>query len=172
MKPKIIIINGNSGVGKDKFIELFQSLTQHGVINLTTIKPVEDAMESLKIERSRDDKWRGCAAEMKQLTDKYYDISHRYVMRKIKSVHENSFNQYIFVHCREPFNIERLKTQIKNVIGYKCYTLLIERNLNHIPDNHADMNVQDYSYDYVIQNNSNLKMLERQAEWFLSEIGG
>lgn len=172
MKPKFIIINAASGSGKDEFVNLFKETMPFGVVNLTTISPVENAMNVIGIEKTKDEKWRCCASEMKQITDKYYNISIRYILKKISLINENSFNKFIFIHCREPKSIQKLKEQIKDIRGYDCYTLFIERDLDYIPNNKSDMNVSNYSYDYSIENNSSLSMLKRQAEWFLSEISG
>jgi hypothetical protein len=71
----------------------------------------------------------------------------------------------MFIHIREPKEIERVKT------NFNCITLLIKNiNVKDVKSNKADANVENYDYDYVIENNEDLKSLEAKAYNFVKEI--
>ena len=63
----------------------------------------------------------------------------------------------IFIHCREPEEIARF---VKD-LGAK--TLLIKRNTGEIYLNHADLKVENYQYDYTIENNGTLDEFKDKA---------
>ena len=71
--------------------------------------------------------------------------------------------EFCVIHIREPEEIERAK----NAFGAE--TLLIRRvGLSSITSNYSDANVENYTYDYIIEN-STLEELEKEAMNF---VGG
>ena len=73
---------------------------------------------------------------------------------------------FVFIHCREPKEIERLKTGFK----FPTHTLLIRRAGQKIYGNHSDDDVENYEYDYTVVNNGTLEDLARCAKTFYKEI--
>ena len=74
-------------------------------------------------------------------------------------------NKVVFIHVREPKEIERLK------IALNANTLLIKNdNIMSEFGNHADDMVENYEYDYVITNNGTLQDLEKSAKIFVDFI--
>jgi hypothetical protein len=71
----------------------------------------------------------------------------------------------LFIHCREPEEIKRL------VDDFKCSTLLItNNNITQVESNHADANVNNYNYDFVIHNDGTLEDLKVEVELFILEL--
>jgi len=72
----------------------------------------------------------------------------------------------LFVDAREPEGIQRLKDKLDAV------TLLIRRTVaeDNIQSNHADQNVLNYRYDYVINNDGTIDELAQKANDFISEL--
>ena len=72
----------------------------------------------------------------------------------------------VFVHCREPEEIAKFVREMNAI------TLLIRREAieNNEQSNHADAEVFNYDYDYIIENNGTLEDLEESAITFLREI--
>jgi hypothetical protein len=72
-----------------------------------------------------------------------------------------------FVHCREPKEIARLCEELG------AQSLLITRDEVETNDqsNHADAEVYNYNYDYIISNENTLQDLEDAAVRFLVELG-
>jgi hypothetical protein len=74
----------------------------------------------------------------------------------------------LFIHIREPENIEKIKNLIPN-----CKTLCITSNRDNIPvinNSHADKDVMDYNYDYYIANDQDKGYLEVQAIHFIHKL--
>ena len=93
-----------------------------------------------------------------------------------KRIWEFSFKQFdiptddcfFFIHCREPEEIQKF------VDREEAKTLLVRRpeveNLEQ--SNHADQNVFNYNYDFIIENNGDLKDLRIKAMKFVRGNGG
>ena len=60
------------------------------------------------------------------------------------SIYDNLF----FVHVREPKDIELLKNMFD-----VCTTVFVERENDNVYNNHADTNIYDCEYEYIIENN-------------------
>lgn len=71
----------------------------------------------------------------------------------------------LFFHIREPAEIDRAKKK------FNAITLLLQRpDADDVQSNHADRDVEDYSYDYVVYNNGTLKELEWLAAQFCNRV--
>lgn len=90
-----------------------------------------------------------------------------YYHEKVDNVLVNNAFKFWFIHCREPEHIEKLK----NAIGNDCYTIFMVRDV-HIKEasNHADANVENYKYDFYIDNTGTLEDLEAKAFKFLKRF--
>jgi hypothetical protein len=99
------------------------------------------------------------------LADKYYGHSMKYVSNQIMEFLQNKDEVAIFIHCREPKNIQLLKN------SYLCDAILINNpNVEHIKSNMADANIYNFEYDYYIYNDGTLEELEQKAKKFVYEI--
>jgi len=157
---KVIIINGSAGTGKDSFVKLCQQISTK-IMNVSTIDYPKQIARYFGWEGEKDEKSRRMLSGLKDLLTEYDDIP----FKKIKQFIMACKNQKIFVHCREPHEIERLKKE------YNAITLLITNpNVATISTNHADAEVYNYQYDWVISNDGTLEDLKDKAEIFLSEI--
>lgn len=87
-------------------------------------------------------------------------------------------NGIIFIHIREPEEIKKLVDYYDNEFDKICdygdfsheiMTLLIKRNHDRIYNNHADLNVNDYLYDYEINNDDTIDELKEKVKNFLFE---
>lgn len=118
----------------------------------------------------KDERGRRFLSDLKDIACEYSDLSSEYLKKKIKDYKKLENTKYkvdiIFYHCREPEEINRLKEE------FSAITLLVKNNrIKPIESNHADRNVEDYDYDYIIENNSGILDLTRKAINFLHEIG-
>jgi hypothetical protein len=73
----------------------------------------------------------------------------------------------IFIHCREPKEIQRLKET------FNAVTVLVRRELveKYEQSNGADSGVFDYKYDVTIDNNGDIPELHAKACLFLADLG-
>lgn len=159
---KIILINGSGGVGKDSFVNFVRNnYFNHTVINVSTIDNVKIAARELGWDGVKDEKGRKFLSELKQLANNYYPISLNVIRN---AINDNPRASVIFVHCREPKEIDKIKEE------FDITTILIKNDRVKVPDNNSDKSVQDYNYDYIIDNNGSLYDLERTAKRFITEV--
>lgn len=72
----------------------------------------------------------------------------------------------VFIHSREPEEIERFKTQLG------ATTVLISRGARYVEElsNYSDRHINDIDYDYTIKNDGTLEELEQKAKEFCDMI--
>ena len=175
-EPIVVIINGVGGSGKDTFVHLikdklktienpspFANDNVSIVENISTVDRVRHAARLLGADtyNNKDDKCRAFMQELKQLAAKYYDSPHQYCRKKIY----DGMYKVCFVHCREPEEIKRF------VDEFGAVTVLVRRPDIHTPNNSSDMGVENYKYDYVIENDGDYFSLEKKATKFIHDIG-
>ena len=173
---KVIVINGSNSSGKDNFVEFFMKHYQYKAINMSTIDRIKDlSKKNFGWDGKKTEPARKFLAEMKRIWAEYNNGPFLYMIKKIKD-HYSKLNKkdknniIYFIHCREPEEIQKFEDKYKD----KCFTLLLKRNerpvTKQIADNQADMNVENYVYDKIIQNNGSKIDLELEAVKFIEEL--
>jgi NAD/NADP transhydrogenase alpha subunit len=97
------------------------------------------------------------------LTSEYSDMAYQDVVNEIKKYRNGEIEADVFVvDVREPEEIERLSKEVGAI------TIFIENNnVPAITSNAADANVENYEYDFVIQNNGTMKEFEDEIKIFM-----
>ena len=165
---KVVIINGFPQAGKDTFIELCQEL-RTGVYNIHTSTPAKKALKELGWDGiDKNAGVRNLLALMMEFSYKAWDGPTTYCVKSVLDIDAIDRNALIFIHCREPHNIDKLKHNLPF-----STTLFICRE-DSIKDsaNESDQNVENYKYDYAINNDGTLEELKELAQTFLYKIGG
>ena len=148
-KTKLFILNGSARCGKGTFVSVLKN--RFSVFESSTVDVIKDVCKKLGWNGIKDDKGRLALSDFKDLATKHFDHSYNYIKGIIDFCNVNNID-ILTVDSREPEEIERF---VKD-FGFK--TILIKRNnFKHVPNNHADQNVEDYTYDYVIENNGTLE---------------
>lgn len=197
---KVIIINGSGGVGKDAFskrvieetlkmakcivscivsVENEDYCTDPKVFyktnNISTIDYVKIVARMFNWNGEKSEKDRKMLSDLKDLMTTYnnYPFKHitaqiadwlRYDKTRPNDMYDHSF---LFVHCREPREIEKLKNQFPNDV----FTLLVQNpKVVKITSNHADREIENYNYDFIVVNNSDLRALREVAIDFYKKI--
>lgn len=161
MKKRIVIINGTGGSGKDTFIDFCKKYAK--VMNASSIDKVKEIAKLVGWDGGKTDKDRKFLADLKHLTTEYNDMAFNDIKKSVKKFLDND-DEILFIHIREPKEIEKAKKE------FNAVTLLVKREgLENIETNDADKNVDNYSYDYIIYN-STLEKLENDAKKFVNEI--
>lgn len=189
---KIIIINGSGGVGKDAFakraIEEAARLSKkncsngvtdpqllHAINNISTIDCVKTIAKTFNWDGSKNERDRKMLSDLKDLLTNYNDYPFKRTKEYIESwLSYQKFSEkdkyshsFLFVHCREPKEIERLKNQFPD----DTFTLLIQNpKVAKVTSNHADREVENYNYDFVVVNNSDLRALRNVAIDFYKKV--
>lgn len=169
---KYICINGAPRAGKDSFVELCQKHSQY-CINISTVDCIKEIARKLGWDGTKTPRNRKFLSDLKDLLDEWDEYSYKKVIEEISRYREyiitnNSVcDDFIFfIHAREPKDIQKFKERL-NVI-----TLFISNKTAEAAatSNHADANVKNFEYDYVIENNSTLEDLETKAIEFLKKL--
>lgn len=157
--------------GKDSFCYRIKEIMGNRYVHvISTVDIIKDIAFNLGWDGKKTPKDRKFLSDLKDLLTEWNDIPFKYVKNKIKSI-ENTFEYYdvdfdisaIFIMCREPKEIERLKKELN------AKTILVRRAEAEAKQssNHADSEVFNYNYDIIIDNNGTLLDLTHKALDFI-----
>lgn len=169
---KILVINGIGRVGKDLFCEYAQN-------NCSFIYPIStiDRIKQIALfggwSGEKNAKGRKLLSDLKDVFEEYNDLPHQFVLGFIENRVHNldlldmvaSDNAIFLVHSREPKDIQRW------VEENGARALLIRRDeVEKEWGNHADDEVENYQYDYYLENNGTLEDWEKQTVKFIERL--
>ena len=162
---KVLILNGVARSGKDTFaneiISEANKIKNIYVCSLSTVSLVKEVCQLVGINpKEKNDKNRAFMSNLKDLLTNHSNIPFKNVVKKI----EDCCCDISIIMCREPVEIQKFKDYYDD-----CTTILIERDGIHIPNNDADQNVQRFSYDKYIFNES-IDSLKKTAREMFNEI--
>ena len=134
-------------------------------MNVSTVDKVKEAAKILVgWNGEKDDVSRKLLVDLKRLSIDYNDAPTKYVFEKSKEFN-NSDKQIMFIHAREAEEIEKEKKLLN------AKTLLITNpRVKLITSNDADGKVNEYKYDYYIENDGTLEDLKNKALKFVKEL--
>jgi hypothetical protein len=112
----------------------------------------------------KTEKDRKFLSDLKVLTTEYNDMPFADLKRMVNIFKEQKDVVFLFLHIREPKEIERAKNE------FNAHTILITRDsVPQITSNIADCGVFNYHYDTVIKNNDTKEMLQGMADLFVKD---
>lgn len=171
MNKQIFVINGFGGVGKDTFVDLVSIELNdvlkkfHTVINFSSVDRVKEIAKEIGWNGEKSEKDRKFLSDLKKLSSEYCDMPFQSIKSKINEFDKNENSQVLFLHIREPEEIERV------VKEFGAKTILITRNVvKHIMSNTSDANVSNYNYDYIINNNGTIEDLRETVKQFIEAV--
>lgn len=166
----VFILNGRAGSGKDTFVDLQKDYALREymikVSGISTVDKVKEAARILGWNGIKDSRSRKFLSDLKDLSVEYCDSPAHYCYQRVNYMQDN---EWLYIHCREPIEIEKLRNHISNTT--KCYTVFIRRYASlDVTSNHADTDVENYNYDFEIDNNSDLSAFATKAYQFVDHI--
>lgn len=157
----VVIINGSGGVGKDTFCTLCGKFADISVCS--SVAQIKKAAMLLGWDGEKNERSRRFLSDLKDLATDYSDAPFR-LMQEFITDHQD-YDDLIFLMIREPPEIARAAA------AFDAVTVLVTRQqVAHISTNHADNEVTNYNYDYIIQNDGDLEQLEEAAKMFVSSV--
>lgn len=161
---KAYITSGVGRSGKDTFCEFvgkYIPTYKYSIIDLP-----KEAAKLLGWDGSKEEKDRKFLSDIMDLSTEYNDSPFRDVMSVVNDFKNNLIeDEVLFIDMRDPKDIARA------VKTFGAETILIRNpNVEKIESNHADANVEDYEYDYIIENDDTLDRLDMMARFFVREI--
>ena len=164
MNKHIFIINGSGGVGKDTFVNMVSKYVP--TTNYSSVDKIKEAAKIIGWHGEKTEKARKFLSDLKVLSTEYNNFPYKSMVNKIEDFLEDTVNQFLFLHIREPEEIKRLSEE------FDLTTILISNNnVSLIDTNMADKHVFDYEYDMKITNDSNLTELNEKAKIFCEIYG-
>ena len=163
---KIVIINGECGVGKDMLCEITKKYYKTEMVS--SIDPMKSIAKQIGWDGVKDTKSRKLLSELKRLCIEYNDFPTNYLLGEVLNFLEGE-KEILFVQIREPLEIDKFKDAVKQRFEIICDTLLIRRGDKSIEwGNQSDDNVNNYSYDNIYINNLPADQVEKDFINFLS----
>ena len=162
---KIFITNGSAGNGKDTFAEFLNEYIS--VFKYSSIDLVKEMFETVGISKdNKTEKKRKLWSDGKDMLTQYDDIPFKDITAIVTDFKNNKIEtEVLLIDIREPEEIARA------VETFGAETILIDNpNVVKIESNHADANVNNYEYDYIIENDGTLEQLDAMAKLFVRDI--
>lgn len=165
-KHQVVIINGNGGVGKDTFVNALKIVARHSMTiwNYSSVDKIKEIAKLIGWDGSKDEKSRKLLSDLKVLCDNYNNLTFEAMKSKVLEFKESDAS-VLFLHIREPHNIEAAKT------AFDAITVLVERDaVEQITSNDSDKNVANYDYDFVVVNDGDISDLADECDRFLQYL--
>ena len=164
MKKVVIVINGSGGVGKDTLCECVK--TAYPVRTVSSVDKVKEIARMGGWKGEKDDKGRTLLVRLKQAFVEYNDLPLLHMKEEYESFLQTD-EAVMFVHIREPLEIEKFKNALGTNI---CKTLLVTRDNGVQWHNEVDRGVNGYDYDYYFDNNAPLEESKKKFILLIKNI--
>ena len=106
---KIYVINGSGGTGKDTVCDI--TAKYYKVRNISSITPIVEIAKFAGWNGEKTNEARRLLARLKEVFTEYNDLSLNYCVQQANEFLKSD-EQIMFVHIREPKEIERFKKKI------------------------------------------------------------
>ena len=169
---KYFIINGRPRSGKDTFVNFcLEELGAFGKL-ISTVDFVKKIATECGWDGTKDLKNRKFLSDLKDLLTNWGDVPYKKTLQEIDMFKFDldcwnvSDKGVVFIMCREPKEIERFERELN------AKSLLIRRASVEFEQqsNHADSEVLNHKYDYIIENNGTVDELKEKAKEFLKNL--
>lgn len=163
MIKNVFVLNGNGRAGKGTFAEYLDKYIPTYNCSIADL-PKKAAMILGWDGVSKTEKDRKFLSDILDLATEYNDSPFEYCVSMIEQFSKVNY-EVLLIDMRDPKDIRRA------VESYGVKTILVRNPRNSkIESNHADANVEEYDYDYIIENDGTLEQLEKVARLFANEI--
>ena len=163
---KVFITNSVGGSGKDTWASLlnkYVSVYKYSIVDLP-----KQAAKLLGWDGGKTEKDRKFLSDIMDLATEYNDAPFRDVLSLVTDLKNNKDFpkvEVLIIDMRDPKDIARA------VETFGAETILIRNpNVADITTNHADRDVENYEYDYIIENDGSLEQLDKVAKLFVCEV--
>ena len=162
---KVFITNGSAQNGKDSVAEAISKyIPTHKYSSITLVK---DMLKSVGIkEEPKTEEKRLLWSDLKDRLTKYDDIPFKDMASIVTDFKNDLIDaKVLLIDIREPEEIARA------VETFGAKTILVRNpNAKKVTSNHADRDVENYNYDYIIENDGTLEQLEKVAKLFVCDV--
>lgn len=164
-RKRIILINGSGLKGKDTLITHIGKT--YPVLNVSSVDKVKEAAEILGWDGGKTPEARKLLSDIKLASIAYNDFPLKYTLARCDEFSKTN-DRLLFIHIREPEEIEKTKTAIIEKYGVTVITLKIDMTTGQkMYGNPADDNVDLYSYDFIFMNDFDEDVAKRKFLEFM-----
>lgn len=151
---KIFILNGVGTSGKGEFADRLNNYIptyKYSIVDLP-----KEAAKVLGWNGSKTERDRRFLSDVMDLSTEYNDAPFKDVLSIVTDFKNNEIeDSVLIIDMRDPKDIERA------VKTFGAETILVRNpDVRKIESNHADRDVENYTYDYIIENNGSLEQLD------------
>jgi hypothetical protein len=167
----IIVLNGYPRSGKDEFVNIASEA--YTCYNHSTVDKVKFIAREMGWSGEKDAKSRKMLSELKKFYTKWFDGPFQDILITIAGIKgENHKRCILFIHCREPEEIERIKEYCKFDKSLNFCTILVRRPSHEITDNEndSDNNINDFEYDYEIVNGGPIYVYKEKVLKLMNDV--
>ena len=163
---KIYILNGTGTSGKGTFVNYMRQYMPSLYYSIAELP--KEAANKLGWDGGKTEKDRKFLSDIVDLSTAYNDAPFKDVASLVtdfKKREDFSGYEVLFIDMRDPKDIARA------VKEFGAETILMRKpDVRKIESNHADKNVENYEYDYIIENDGSLEQLDLMARFFAREM--
>lgn len=166
MTTTVCIVNGYPESGKDTFCEFIADKylsTIHSTVAVPKAIFTIMGWDGVKTPEIRDGLY-----TLKDLYSNLFDGSFRDLVSAIHKAIGNDL-VFLFVMIREPNEIARVKEWCR-LSQIPCYTVFVKRDVKGQYNNHADAEVENYDYDFIVPNDGTLEEFKTTALDFAGNL--
>lgn len=161
---KIFVQNSVGGSGKDTWASLLNKYIptyKYSIVDLP-----KEAAKVLGWDGGKTEKDRKFLSDVMDLSTNYNDAPFKDVLSIVTDFKSNLLEyDVLIIDMRDPKDIARA------VETFGAETILIRNpNVRKIESNHADRDVENYKYDYIIENDGTLEQLDKVAKLFVCDM--
>ena len=171
---KIICINGVPRSGKSTFVSFCLGSLGIWGYEISTVDFVKEVAKYCGWNGKKTLKDRKFLSDLKDLLGEWNDVPFQKIKHRISHEFLGPFKQFdidtdkcvAFVHSREPEELQRFKDELG------ARTLLIRRPEveEEEQSNHADKEVFNFKYDYIIENTGDIEELDLKANELICQL--
>lgn len=167
MKNRIFLINGYPRTGKDSLADyMIKKFDTYGLSAFvhSSVDSIKHTAKMLGWNGVKDEHGRNALSSLKDWSTEWFDNPFNEICEVIDGLDEEEVAIFM---VREPEEISRLVKEYPEII-----TICVERSNHVTANNHADKNIDNYSYDWYIENNSTLTELKESADKLIEHLYG
>lgn len=165
MDKKIFITNGSGSKGKDTFAKSISKYVP--TFKYSSVDLVKDMLEYAGIPREpKTEAKRLLYSNIKDILTEYDNVPFKDIASIVSDFNNDLIDtDVLLIDIREPEEIARATE------AFGAETILVRNpNVINITSNHADANVENYNYDYIIVNDGTLEQLDKVAKAFCCDV--
>jgi len=164
---KLIIINGHNKSGKNTFADFIAEYHDPTVwLSKIWSTQIPAIARVAGWDSQKDEKGRRLLSDIEDATNRYNGMSFNSICFQINKFSNVVEDIWITLMCRKPAEIKKF---VEAYPG-QATTVLIRSDRSKPANNRADQGVEDYLYDWIIENNGTIDEFKNKVYWVVKAL--